>query len=183
MNLRITRSLGSLMFAASLVLAFAPAGFSQHEGGQPLSPKGTTEYLLNAKKIKVVYSRPSIRGRKIMGALVPYNQVWRTGANDATSFTTEADLEIGGVMVPKGSYTLFTLPSEKGWKLIINKQTGQWGTDYDEKQDLARINMKVDTLATPVEQFTISFVSAKEGATMKLEWETTSATVWLKEKK
>ena len=88
-----------------------------------------------------------MRDRKIFGGLVPYGQVWRTGANSATSLKTDVDLTIGGAPVPAGSYTLYTIPTETGWKLIINKQTGQWGTDYDEKQDLARVDMKVTNRA------------------------------------
>ena len=110
----------------------------------------------DGKTVTIDYSRPSMRGRKIFGGLVPYGQVWRTGANSATSLKTDANLTIGGAAVPAGSYTLYTIPSETGWKLIINKQTGQWGTEYDEKQDLARVDMKVAKNATPTEQFTIS---------------------------
>ena len=87
---------------------------------------------------------PSMRGRKIMGGLVPYDKVWRTGANAATTLKTTAALDFGGTLVPAGTYTLYTLPGEKGWKLIINKQTGQWGTQYDQAQDLARVDLKVD---------------------------------------
>ncbi len=123
-----------------------------------------------------------MRGRKIMGALVPYDQVWRTGANAATSLTTEADLVIGNVTVPKGSYTIYTLPSARGWKLIINKQTGQWGTDYDKSHDLARIDLEVKPLSSPVEQFTISLDKAGSGGVLKLEWENTSASVSLSAK-
>lgn len=149
---------------------------------QPLSPRGSAETTINGKKITVDYGRPSMRGRKIFGALVPYGQVWRTGANKATHFTTETDLIIGGVTVPKGTYTLYTLPAENGWKLILNKQTGQWGTQYDQSQDLARVDLKVTKTSTPVEQFTISFAPAKGGAVMKFEWENTSASVDLKAK-
>ncbi|HZS08077.1 MAG TPA: DUF2911 domain-containing protein [Blastocatellia bacterium] len=145
---------------------------------QPLSPPGSTELALNGKKISIKYSRPSMRGRTIMGKLVPWNQVWRTGANEATSLTTEADLVIGNVTVPAGSYTVYTLPSEKSWKLIINKQTGQWGTEYDQSQDLARIDMDVKQSPSPVEQFTISLVKSSDtGGVLKLEWENTSASV------
>ena len=87
-----------------------------------------------------------MRGRKVFGELVPFDQVWRTGANKATAFMTEADLMFGTVVVPAGSYTLFTLPTQTGWKLIINKHTGQWGIPYKpeyEKEELARIDMKV----------------------------------------
>lgn len=183
MNLKIGVNVVASVLAIGILLVGAPSFSAQEHGGKPLSPKGAAEYTLNGKKIGVAYSRPSMRGRKIMGGLVPWNQVWRTGANEATSFTTEADLVINGAAVPKGSYTLFTIPTESGWKLIINKETGQWGTDYDEKQDLGRVHMKVEPLSPPVEQFTISFAPAKDGAIMKLEWETTRASVDLKEKK
>jgi hypothetical protein len=149
---------------------------------QPLSPRASAEFGPAGKKITVDYGRPSVRGRKIYGELVPYGKVWRTGANKATHLTTEADLVIGGVNVPKGTYTLYTLPTAQGWKLIINKQTGQWGTQYDESQDLARVDMKVSKTAAPVEQFTISFAPAAGGGVMKLDWETTSAAVNFKVK-
>jgi hypothetical protein len=150
------------------------------------SPRGSAEMTLNGKKISVDYGRPSMHGRKIMGGLVPYDQIWRTGANKATHFTTEADLIIGRVTVPKGTYTLFTLPSQSGWKLIINKTTGQWGIPYKAEyipQELARIDMKVETLSAPVEQFTIILEQAGSGGILKLEWENTRASVNFAEKK
>ena len=119
-----------------------------------------------------------------MGGVVSYGRVWRTGADDATSLKTQADLDIGGTTVPAGDYTLYTLPSEGTWKLIVNKQTGQWGTEYDQSKDLARIDMKKTSLTSPVEQFTMSF--AKKGANsadLVLEWETTRLTVPLREAK
>ena len=82
-----------------------------------------------------------MRGRKIMGGLVPYGRWWRTGADNATTFQTEADLDIGGLKVPKGTYTIYTLPGAKEWQLIVNKQTGQFGTEYDQQQDLGRVKM------------------------------------------
>jgi hypothetical protein len=119
-----------------------------------------------------------MRGRKIMGELVPYGQVWRTGANKATHLTTEADLVIGGVAVPAGTYTLFTVPSQSGWKLIVNKRTGQWGIPYSyEKEELARIDMKVEKLPSAIEQFTISLDKDGAGGILKMEWETTRASV------
>jgi hypothetical protein len=150
---------------------------------QRKSPPGTAEFTLNEKKITVAYSRPSMRGRKIMGELVPFDKVWRTGANEATSLTTEADLEMGGLTIPKGSYTLFTIPSNGKWTLIVNKQTGQWGTEYDASKDLGRIDMKVETLKEPVEQFIIGFDQTSQGGTLKLEWENTRASVEFQEKK
>jgi hypothetical protein len=134
--------------------------------------------------VTIKYSRPFAKGRKIFGGLVPYDQVWRTGANAATSLSTDTDLDIGGTSVPKGNYTLYSLPTQNGWKLIINKETGQWGTKYDPSQDLARVDMKVTKLSSPVEQFTISLDKAgADAATLKLQWENMEGTVTVKEKK
>ena len=141
------------------------------------SPPGTAETVVNGKKVTIAYSRPSMRGRKIMGELVPFDKVWRTGANKSTEFKTEATLTVGNTVIPAGTYTIYTLPSATGWKLIINKQTGQWGTEYDQSKDLARIDMKVGKTAAPVEQFTITLTTVKSAVNLKLEWETTSATV------
>jgi hypothetical protein len=110
--------------------------------------------------------------------------VWRTGANAATSLKTTVDLNIGGTNVPKGNYTIYTLPGSSSWQLIINKQTGQWGTEYDQKQDLARIPMKVTQRPSGLEIFTISFdKSGGNAGVMKLEWENTIASVDVKEAK
>lgn len=143
------------------------------EGAIP-SPRDSTQLLIEGKRISINYGRPSMRGRKIMGVVVPYGTVWRTGANEATTFITETDLIIEGKKVPKGSYTLYTLPSSKQWKLIINKQTGQWGTVYNSKLDLVRIPLKKTTLKQPVEKFTIILEkkSEKKGRLI-LMWEKT----------
>jgi Protein of unknown function (DUF2911) len=146
--------------------------------GDRVSPHETTELTLKGKKISVTYGRPSMKGRKIAGALVPYGQVWRTGADEATVLNTEADLTIGNLAVPKGKYAIFTLPSETGWKLIINKVADQWGAfKYDEKQDLGRVDMKVGTTSAPVEKFTITLANSRSGGVIKLAWENTTASV------
>jgi hypothetical protein len=106
--------------------------------------------------IRIEYGQPHARGRAVMGAgLVPMDSVWRFGANLATHFTTDVDLELGGTVVPRGTYTLFALPSTTGWQLIVNQQTGQWGTDYDARRDLARIALQQRTRAEPLESFTV----------------------------
>src|SRR5688500_17670109 len=128
----------SLLILAGVVTAQEPK--------KPLSPPAKANATLNSKKIKIDYSAPSKRGRVIMGELVPYGKVWRTGANAATTLTTEGDLMIGTVHVPAGTYTLFTIPGEKEWTLIINKQTGQWGTNHDESKDLGRTKLAVKSL-------------------------------------
>lgn len=169
-----------------LLLCAACLAFAQEEQNKPpLSPPGTAEYTFaDGKKITVAYSRPSMRGRKIMGELVPYGKTWRTGANAATTLTTDADLMIGGTKVPAGKYSLFTMPGENEWKLIINKQTGQGGMQYDAAQDFATVPMDKKSLNAPVEQFTISFdKTGGDSGKMKLEWETTSVSVDVKESK
>src|SRR5579884_3434907 len=151
---------------------------------QQLSPPGEASVKFDdGKTVTIKYSRPSMRGRKIFGELVPYGKVWRTGANAATSLATDTALDIGGTNVPAGSYTLYSLPGETSWQLIVNKQTGQWGTAYEQGQDLARIPMKVSQLPSGLETFTISLdKTGAKSATLKLEWELTSASVNMTEK-
>lgn len=172
-----------LTLAVSLLLVFvtlSPAQNKEDKSKRP-SPPGTAEVSLKGKTITIDYSRPSMRGRKIMGELVPYDKVWRTGANEATTLTTPVDLNIGGTKVPAGKYTLWTLPSAGTWKLIINKQTGQWGTNYDEKQDFARVDMQKSELSAPVEQFTISFdKKGEDTADLVMKWEKTSVSIPVK---
>jgi len=155
----------------------------QNDKSKRPSPPGSAEITLKGKKITIDYSRPYMKGRKIMGGLVPYGEVWRTGANEATILNTETDLDIAGTSVPAGKYTLWTLPSEGTWKLIINKQTGQWGTNYDQTQDFARVDMQKSQLQQPQEQFTISFdKKGGDAADLVLEWETTKVSAPIRAK-
>ena len=170
----------ALMVAILVVCTIAAAQ------NPPASPPGTATFTFaDGKAITVTYSRPSMRGRTIFGGLVPYGQVWRTGANAATTLKTDVNLTIGGANVPAGTYTLYTIPEEKKWTLIINKETGQWGTKYDQAQDLARVDMKLSKPAAgPVEQFTIGFdQTGNTTAVLKLEWADTLAKVDIVEKK
>jgi len=179
--MRNNRILVALPVAIFLLAAVGAA--QQTDKSKRPSPPGTAEVTLKGKKITIEYSRPFMKGRKIMGDVVPYGKVWRTGANEATALTTEADLSIGGANVPAGKYTLYTLPSEGTWKLIINKQTGQWGTIYKEDQDLARVDMEKSKLSEPVEQFTISFKQkGADAADLVLQWEKTQLSVPVKAK-
>lgn len=142
------------------------------------SPRDSVQIALNGSLLTIDYGRPFRRGRAIMGKVVPYNEVWRTGANEATSFVTEADIMVGDVMVPRGSYSLYSLPSQRQWRLIINKETGQQGTQYDRALDLARISLHRESLKSPVEQFTISFDrTGKNSCELRLAWEFTSLSV------
>jgi len=173
-----------LATGVSLVMLIAVLGMAQQppqDKSKRPSPPGTAEVTLKNKEITIDYSRPSLKGRKVGQELAPYGKVWRTGANEATALNTAIDLNIGGAKVPAGKYTLYTLPSEGTWKLIINKQTGQWGTQYDESQDLARVDMKKTSLPQSVEQFTISFDKKDENtANLNLDWENTRVSVEIK---
>lgn len=141
------------------------------------SPAATTTATFGGARIEVGYSQPAKRGRDIWGGLVPYGEVWRTGANSATVFTTDKDLILRDMNLPAGSYTLWTTFTESSQELIVNRQTGQWGTAYDESQDFGRIEMTVDQLRDVVERFTISFQEMEGGGVMHLEWDRTRFSV------
>ncbi len=159
----------ALIFAAILT---APL-FGQ---GRVLSPPMTASVTIAGKKLTVDYGAPSMRGRKVMGGLVPYGEVWCAGANDATTLTTEADLDIAGLKVPKGSYTLWALPTQTDWTLIVNKQTGQWHTEYDQRRDLGRVKINVKAVPMPVERFRIELAqSGPNQGKLSLIWENTEA--------
>jgi hypothetical protein len=144
-----------------------------------VSPPDVTGAVIDGNRVTVYYARPSIKSprggedRKIWGGLVPYGKVWRLGANEATLLTTQKPLVFGETTVPAGAYTLFLLPQEDGSaKLIINKQIGQWGVQYDEKQDLARVDLKKDEVEKPMEQFTMAIErNPAGGGLLKVSWE------------
>jgi hypothetical protein len=147
-------------------------------GQEPLSPPARTSVTINDKKLLIAYSSPFIRGRKIMGGLVPYGQWWRTGADNATTFQTDADLDLGGLKVPKGIYTIYTLPGASEWQLIINKQTGQWGTEYNQRQDLGRVKMNLAQTPALVDSFKIELLwTGGNKGLLKMTWERTEVSV------
>jgi len=120
-----------------------------------LSPGDFVRDTVGSAVLSVAYSRPARRGRTLLGGLIPYDQVWRTGANAATQFTTSAPISLAGISLNAGKYTLWTLPSKTGVELIVNGETGQWGTSYRSSADIARKPMKVDSLPSNIERFTI----------------------------
>jgi len=145
----------------------------------PLSPPAHSSLTIAGATITVDYSAPSMRGRQIFGSLVPWGQVWRTGANKATTLKTEAALNINGLRVPKGEYTIYTIPEPDQWTLIINKQTGQWGTVYDPGQDLGRVKMTVSKPPEPIQTFTITVAKAngtENKGFLVMQWENEVAT-------
>lgn len=174
-----------LIVSVVLLASLAAAQQAPVDKSKRPSPPATAQCkFADGNTITVDYSQPSVRGRRIYGGLVPYGQVWRTGANEATTFVPTVNVSLAGTSVPKGNYTMFTLPSENTWKLIIDKETGQWGTKYDQTQDLARIDMKGEKLSAPVEKFTISFdQQGGDACTMRLDWEKTRESVEIREQK
>ncbi len=166
---------------ASLALAGVALLAREDKSSRPSPPAKAECKLADGKTVTIDYSSPRAKGRKIFGSLVPYGQVWRAGANEATSLVTSSDITIGGKAVPAGKYTIFTVPDEDKWTLVISKKTGEWGTAYPgPDNDLARIDMKVSKTSAPVENFTITLDPAGNGCTLKMEWENTRASVDIK---
>jgi hypothetical protein len=166
---------------ATLTVAVIALMAQQDKSSRPSPPAKAECKLPNGKTVTIDYSSPRAKGRKIFGGLVPYGQIWRAGANEATTFVTTGDITVGGKPVPAGKYTIFTVPGEDKWTLAISKKTGEWGTAYPgPDNDLARIDMKVSKTAAPVENFTIAFDQAGTGCTLKMEWESTEASVDIK---
>jgi hypothetical protein len=136
-----------------------------------LSPRDSVMTTLAGANVRVDYGRPARRGRTIAGDVVPWGEVWRTGANQATQLTTDRDLMIGDTRVPAGAYSLWTIPRPEGWTLILNRQTGQWGTDHDPAQDLARIPMRSEPAGDRLERFTITLEPEGEDGRIALMWD------------
>jgi hypothetical protein len=182
--------LKSLITLAVIAISAMPVMAQQKKynstGGN--SPHETTSAVISGSRVTITYGRPFTKDprtgetRKIWGGLVPYGKVWRTGSDEATTLITQKPLVVGGVAVPAGAYTLWTLPADDGSaKLIINKQIGQWGVGsgaYDEKDDLARIDLTKENLDTPVDQFTMGVSKNPDGGGLiKMSWENTQYSV------
>jgi hypothetical protein len=147
------------------------------EGVGTPSPGATVTESGGGATFEIAYSRPAKRGRDIWGGLVPYDEVWRTGANAATQFSTDRDLLIGEAEVPAGDYTLWSTYTAESATLIINSQTGQWGTQYDEAQDLVRVPLTTERIQGPVDRFTISIEPTEDGGILQLTWDRTRFSV------
>jgi hypothetical protein len=173
--------LKSILIVAALVFGLLPAMAQEKR----YSPHETVGNIFDGNRVTIVYGRPYTKSprtgevRKIWGSLVPYGKVWRMGADEATLLITQKSLVFGSTTVPAGAYTLYFLPNEDGSaKLIINKQIGQWGTDYDETQDLGRVDATKDALDKTVDQFTVSIGKGSAGGgVIKLAWENTQYSV------
>ena len=163
--------------AIGTILTLAMTAGACAQGYQ--SPAASASATINGKKITIDYHAPSLHGRKMIGgSAVPYGHWWRTGANDATLLTTEGTLQIGDLTVPPGKYTIYSIPAADGFTLIVNKKTGQWGTEYDQSQDLGRVKMTVSHPSAPIETFKISLAnSGGSQGTLTIQWQDMSATI------
>ena len=173
--------------AAVLLLAFfmvfAVTRGQQDKSKRPSPPASADCTFPDGKTVHLDYSSPRMKSRKIFDGLVPYGKPWRLGANEATTFVTTATLSVGGKNVPAGSYTLFAIPSSDTWELIVSRKTGEWGEPYPgQENDFTRAPMTVSHLPTPVENFTIAFDQANGKCAMRVEWESTRASIEISEK-
>jgi Protein of unknown function (DUF2911) len=173
--------LKSILIIGAIIAGSLPAMAQR----QRLSPHETISTVIDGSRVMIVYGRPYTKkpgtseDRKIWGGLVPYGKVWRVGADEATLLITQKPIDMGGTTIPAGAHTLFMLPEESGSsKLIINNQLGQWGLQYDEKQDLARIDLTKEAVEKPVDQFTMAIAKNPDGGgVLKLMWENTQFSV------
>ena len=164
-----------LLFTAATLTS---AQMAQDKSKRPSPPASAQCKFSDGKTVTIDYSSPRMKGRKIFGGLVPSGEVWRTGANEATKFATDTNVNVGGTDVPAGSYTIFTVPNTDKWVLIISKKAGEWGIPYKyEADELARVDMSVSRISAPVENFTIAFDQAGNKCTLRMEWENTRASV------
>jgi hypothetical protein len=177
-------TLKSILIIGMLAISLLPSMAQQKR----MSPHETVSAVIDRDRVMLVYGRPYTKSprtgevRKIWGGLVPYGEVWRTGADEATLLITQKPVVFGTTLIPAGAYTLWTLPAADGSaKLIINKQIGQWGVgpgSYDDSQDLARIDLKAETLTAPVDQFTMAIAKNPDGGgILKMSWENTQFSV------
>jgi hypothetical protein len=166
-----------------LLSTFAVA--QKDKSKRPSPPASTQCAFADGSKVSIDYSRPSMKGRKVYGELVPFNEEWRLGANEATTFVVDSDVKVGSTVVPRGSYTLFMVPSaDKTWQLVISKKTGEWGIPFPGKEfDYARVDMQKSPLSAPVELFTITLSKEGDGCVLNIDWETTRASVKIAESK
>ncbi|WP_027136819.1 DUF2911 domain-containing protein [Gaetbulibacter saemankumensis] len=184
MNTFLKRTLVVLSIIA--VGLFLYSFFVENIFEKRLSPKDTVEFKLNDLELEVFYNRPYKKGREIFGALVPFNQVWRTGANEATTFETNKPLDIQDMTLPAGKYTLWTVPKDSSWTVIFNSKQYKWGVDsemkplWDPNYDVLDLEVPVENLNTVVEQFTIAFDNSTDNLLLTMAWDDIKVSVPLK---
>jgi len=173
-----------LIFLAVIALGlFLYSTFVEDLFSPRLSPKDTVEFKLNDLKLEVFYNRPYKKGREVFGGLVPFDKVWRTGANEATTFETNKNLVINGIFLPSGKYTLWTVPKDTVWNVIFNTKQYPWGVDaemqpmWDPNYDIMEIDVPIETLKNVVEQFTIAFDNSTDNLELTMAWDRTKIAV------
>jgi hypothetical protein len=167
----------------SLGFLAAQTSAQSDKSKRPSPPATASCDLGGGKTLTVDYSSPKVKGRKIFGGLEPFGKEWRAGANEATTFVTTADLKVGGKDVPAGDYTIFVVPEENKWTLVISKKTGEWGVPYPGASfDLLRVDMKTGKTPSLVEDFKIGFNKTGGGCTMSMSWENTVASIEIAKK-
>jgi Protein of unknown function (DUF2911) len=176
MTRRTLAAVALLAIGGTMVVTESPVFAEQKtttvHAGRGGSPHVRSEWTIDGANISIEYGRPALKGREIGKDVAPFGQVWRTGADEATTLKTDKMLMLGSVHLAPGTYTLYTLPTANGWQLIVNKQTGQWGTEYDAKQDAGRVPLTIGKAPAPVEQLTFSIDDTAAGATLRIEWGT-----------
>jgi hypothetical protein len=188
LNRYMVNAMKRLKYTLAICAVIMACALSAAAQQKRLSPHETISTVIDGSRVTIIYGRPYTKDpktgdvRKIWGELVPYGKIWRTGADEATLLITQRPIDLGGVTVAAGAYTLWTLPSADGKaKLIVNKQIGQWGISprdpkqsYDQAQDVVRVDLKKEALEKPVDQFTISVAeNPSGGGILKLAWENT----------
>lgn len=170
----------SVFCTALLALMFLL--FTEARAQEPVKPRPSPLEVVTMKwedtYVKITYSRPHKKGRKIFGELVPYGKIWRTGANEATELTTTKDIKLAGNEIPAGTYTLFTIPQKDKWTIILNSDLGQWGAyRYDESKDVIRFDVPTKQLSTTYEPFTIEFEQTASEVVLKMMWDQTGVVI------
>jgi Protein of unknown function (DUF2911) len=169
--------LATALIAVGLVVTLDAQKTTQISPGQGGSPHVRTMWMIDGANISIEYGRPYLKGRTVGKEIAPFGKVWRTGADEATTLVTDKPLMFGSLAVPAGTHTIYTLPNEKEWQLIVSKKTGQWGIPYPEGNDLGRAPMTVGQTAASADQLTISIDDTDAGGTLRIEWGMTSASI------
>ena|SRR6266480_720130 len=171
----------TFLFTTGVLALLVGAGAARAQAPRK-SPHESTSITVNGHKITITYGRPYLHGRKMIGDHEPYGKVWRTGADEASTLETDADLDINGLRVPKGTYGIFTIPNADKWTLVVSKNAKQWGAfKYNVAEDLGRTDMTVSKTGSPVEQFTITLTpEGSGGALLKMAWDSVEASVAIK---
>ena len=166
-----------IRIALIVVAVLAVAFFALRTYTKSKSPEAVAVFKQDGLEVEVNYCQPAKQGRAIFGTLLPYGKVWRTGANEATVISFNKDVLLAGKPLKAGKYTLWTIPGANEWTIILNSQTGQWGTSYDESQDVLRVKVASATKPDMAESFKIDFSPQDGGSDMLLRWDSTEVAV------